>query len=154
MDPVFRQSRMKEERPKGAAMKKAAIYAGLLAFLATPNLGLATTAAAQSTANSEAKTVTVTGKVSCARFGRGSVTPRKGMSVAQTIQYCVVFQHSQYTLVSGNRIYSLTGDPDLLAKMSGQTVTVAGTLSPERPDETAYAFMGTVAVTGIAPTKE
>jgi|SRR5580692_1911983 hypothetical protein len=134
-------------------MKKVAIYAGLFAVLLAPVAGRATTAA-QSSRNTDKSPVTITGKVSCARFGRGSITARKGMSVAQTIQYCVNFQHSEYTLVAGNQIFRLAGDTNLLAKMSGQTVTVGGQLSPEAPDVATYALMGTVAVTNIAPAKE
>ena len=115
---------------------------------------IAASAAAQSSVQAEANAVNITGRVSCARFGRASVTARNGMSVAQTIQYCVVFQRSDYTLVSGNRIYRLTGDSNALAKMSGQTVTVAGRMVPDSPDEAAYALMGTVAVTNVVPTKE
>jgi len=134
-------------------MNKVAIYAGLFAVLASPLAALGSTAA-QSSKNSDANGVTITGRVSCARFGRGSVTPRKGMSVAQTIQYCVVFQHSDYTIIAGKQIFRLTGDKNLLAKVSGQTVTVAGQLSPEAPDVTTYALMGTVAVANVVPTKE
>jgi hypothetical protein len=111
-------------------------------------------AAAQSSVQAETNAVSITGKVSCSRFGRGSVTARKGMSVAQTIQYCANFQGGDYTLVSGNRIYRLTGDTKQLAKMSGQTVEVAGRMVPESPDAAAYALMGTVAVTDVVPTKE
>jgi hypothetical protein len=111
-------------------------------------------AAAQSSVKAETDAVSITGKVSCSRFGRGSVTARKGMSVAQTIWYCANFQGGQYTLVSGNRIYALSGDPKQLAKMSGQTVTVAGHMVPESADTAAVAFMGTVAVTEVVPTKE
>src|SRR5580704_9972251 len=103
-------------------MKKAAIYAGLFAMLVSPLAALASTAS-QSSQNSNGNAVTVTGRVSCAKYGTGSVSARKGMSVAQTIQYCVVFQHSEYTLVTGKQIYKLTGDGNMLAKMSGQTVT-------------------------------
>lgn len=133
-------------------MNKLAIYAGLFAVLASPLAALATTSA-QSSPKSDSSTVTITGKVSCAKFGLGSVTPRKGMSVAQTIQYCVVFQHSEYTLVSGKQIFRLTGDKNLLAKMSGETVTVAGRVSPEPTDVATFALMGTVEATSIAPAK-
>src|ERR1700688_4757912 len=91
-------------------------------------------AAAQSSVQAEANAVSITGKVSCSRFGRGSVTARKGMSVAQTISYCATFQGVAYTLFSGNRIYLLTGDTKQLAKMSGQTVAVAGHMVPEPSD--------------------
>lgn len=111
-------------------------------------------AAAQSSVQADANGVNITGHVSCARFGTGSVTARKGMSVAQTIQYCVNFMHSDYTLVSGNRIYRLSGDNNLLAKMSGQTVTVAGHMVPESTDTATYALMGTVAVSTVVPTKD
>ena len=109
--------------------------------------------AAQSSAQTEANAVTITGKVSCSRFGRGSVTARKGMSVAQTIWYCANFQGGQYTLVSGNRIYALSGDTEVLAKMAGQKVEVAGRMVPESTDTSAVAYMGTVAVSEVAPTK-
>ena len=134
-------------------MNKVAIYAGLFAVLASPLAALGSTAA-QSSKNSDANGVTITGRVSCARFGRGSVTPRKGMSVAQTIQYCANFQGGEYTLVSGNRIYRLTGDTKQLAKMSGQTVAVAGRMVPESSDASTVALMGTVAVTEVAPSKD
>jgi hypothetical protein len=124
----------------------------LIAFAGV--LMLAPMMAAQSTEQAAANAVNVTGRVSCSTFGRGSVTARKGMSVAQTIWYCANFQGGQYTLVSGNRIYALSGDPKQLAKMSGQTVTVAGHMVPESTDRAAVAFMGTVAVTEVVPTKE
>jgi hypothetical protein len=139
--------------PKEAKMKRAVIYAGLLAALISP-LAALTTAAAQSSPNSDTNAVNVSGRVSCSRFGRGSITARKGMSVAQTIWYCATFQGGQYTLVSGNRIYALSGDPKQLAKMAGQTVTVAGHMVPVPPDTAAVAFMGTVSVTEVVPTKE
>jgi hypothetical protein len=111
-------------------------------------------AAAQSSVQAETNAVNITGHVSCSRFGRGSVSARKGMSVAQTIQYCANFQGGDYTLVSGNRIYRLTGDTKALAKMSGRTVTVAGRIVPESTDVATYALMGTVAVTDVVPAKE
>jgi hypothetical protein len=110
--------------------------------------------AAQSSEQSRANAVNVSGRVSCSRFGRGSVTARKGMSVAQTIWYCTNFQGGQYTLVSGNRVYALSGDPKQLAKVAGQTVTVAGYMAPESADTSAVVLMGTVAVTDVVPTKE
>jgi hypothetical protein len=149
----IRRFSTRENDYKGATMKKIAIYAGLFAFLVSP-LAVRTTSAAQSGKTSDANPITVTGHVSCAKFGTGSVTARKGMSVAQTIQYCVVFQHSEYTLVSGNHIFKLEGDNNLLAKMSGKTVTVAGHVSPDTTDVAAYALMGTVAVDSVVPTKE
>ena len=76
------------------------------------------------------------------------------MSVAQTIQYCANFQGGAYTLVSGNRIYLLKGDTKELAKMSGQTVAVAGRMVPESSDTASYALMGTVSVTEVVPTKD
>jgi hypothetical protein len=117
-------------------------------------LALGPRVAAQSSVQAEANAVSITGKVSCSRFGGGSVTARKGMSVAQTIQYCANFQGGEYTLVSGRRIYRLTGDRNQLAKMSGQTVAVAGRLVPESTDTATYALMGTVAVSEVAPTKQ
>ena len=107
-----------------------------------------------SSAKADANSVNITGHVSCAKFGTGSVTARKGMSVAQTIQYCVNFMHSDYTLVSGNRVYRLAGDKNLLAKVSGQSVTVAGHMVPESTDTAAVALMGTVAVSDVAPAKD
>jgi hypothetical protein len=76
------------------------------------------------------------------------------MSVAQTIQYCVAFQGADYTLVSGNKIYRLTGNKDMLAKMSGQTVTVAGRMVPESSDVATLVPMGTVAVSEVLPAKD
>ncbi len=122
------------------------VFAGILT--------LAPMMAAQSSTQTGANGVTVTGRVSCSKFGRGSVSARKGMSVAQTIQYCANFQGGQYTLVSGNKIYALSGDSKLLAKMSGQTVAVAGHMAPESSDTNQVAYMGTVAVTDIVPAKE
>jgi hypothetical protein len=142
---------IKQNESKGATMKKVAIYAGLFAILAASLAPLATTAA-QSSVQADANAVTITGKVSCSRFGIGSITARKAMSVAQTVQYCVNFQQGVYTLVSGKQIYKLTGDSNLLAKMSGQTVSVAGHVSPEEP-ATSYALMGTLQATSIAPAK-
>ena len=110
--------------------------------------------ASQSQAKADAGAVNITGQVSCSRFGRGSVTARKGMSVAQTIQYCVTFQGADYTLVSGNKIYRLTGDKNMLAKVSGQTVTVAGHMGPEQTDVATVQLMGTVAVSDVAPAKD
>jgi hypothetical protein len=140
-----------EKNNKGAVMKKVAIYAGLFAVLASPFPALATTAA-QSSAQAKENSVSITGKVSCSKFGIGSITARKAMSIAQTIQYCVNFQGGVYTLVSGKQIYRLTGDSNLLAKMSGQTVAVAGQVSPEEP-ATSYALMGNLQATSIAPAK-
>lgn len=125
-----------------------------LALIGLAGFGAALPSAAQSSVKAETNAVNITGRVSCAKFGTGSVTARKGMSVAQTIQYCVVFQHSEYTLVSGNRIYRLTGDNSQLARMSGETVTVAGRMVPESTDLAATMLMGTVAVTNVVPTKE
>jgi len=133
-------------------MKKLAIYAGLFAILASP-LAVPATTAAQSSVKAEANAVSVTGKVSCSRFGTGSITARKGMSVAQTIWYCANFQGGQYTLVSGKQIFRLTGDKNLLAKMSGQTVIVAGHVSQDEPEAASYALMGTLQATTIAPAK-
>jgi hypothetical protein len=133
-------------------MKKLAIYAGLLAVLASPFAALAAPAS-QSNTKTDSNTVTITGKVSCSRFGIGSITARKGMSIAQTIQYCVNFQNGQYTVVSGNQIFGLTGDRNLLAKMSGQTVTVSGHLNTDQPSGTSYALMGTVEATTVTPAK-
>jgi hypothetical protein len=76
------------------------------------------------------------------------------MSAAQTIQYCVNFQGGDYTLVSGSKIYRLTGDKDQLAKVSGQTVDVAGQMVPEQTDVAMTEPMGTVAVSQVAPAKE
>lgn len=133
-------------------MNKVAIYAGLFAVLANPLSALATPAA-QSSMKSSSDSVTITGRVSCSRFGGGSVTARKGMSIAQTIQYCVVFGNHDYTLVSGNKIFRLTGGRNLLAKMSGQTVTVAGHLNTYEPAGSSYELMGTVEATSVAPAK-
>jgi hypothetical protein len=130
-------------------MKKVAIYLGLLTVLASPISALATPAA-QSPMPTEANTVSIKGKVSCSRFGRGSVTPRKGMSVSQTIQWCANFRLNggDYTLVSGGNIYRLTGDNKLLAKMSGQTVTVVGRLSaPEVPTDVLSSTLEATSVT-------
>lgn len=133
-------------------MKNVVIHVGLLAAVVTL-AAAGTTQAAQSAGKSDANAVKITGKVSCARFGRGSITPRKGMSVSQTIQYCVTFQHSEYTLVAGNQIFLLAGDQKVLAKMSGETVTIDGRLSKESPDVARYALMSTVEVTNVVPTK-
>jgi hypothetical protein len=110
---------------------------------------------AQSQARNEADGVTITGRVSCSRFGTGSVTPHKGMSVAQTINFCANtnLQGGAYTLVSGNRIYRLIGDSKELAKMSGQTVEVAGRMVPESTDNSAVALMDAVAVTTVVSHK-
>jgi hypothetical protein len=141
----------KENDYIGATMKKLAIYAGLFAVLASPFAALAAPAA-QSSTRSNSDSVTITGRVSCSRFGGGTVTPRKGMSVAQTIQYCANFMGGQYTIVSGNKIFRLTGDKNVLAKMSGQDVTVAGRLNTDEPTA-SYALMGTVEATSVAPAK-
>lgn len=133
-------------------MKRVVIYAGLFAVLASPLMALATQAA-QSSVQAEANPVSIIGKVSCSRFSIGSITARKGMSVAQTIQYCVNFQHGEYTLVSGRQIFRLTGNTNLLAKLSGQTVAVAGRLSQNEPSGVSYVLMGTVEATSIAPAK-
>jgi hypothetical protein len=111
-------------------------------------------AASQSSARAEKDAVNITGQVSCSKFGRGTVSARKGMSVAQTIQYCVAFQGGDYTLVSGNKIYRLAGDKNALAKVSAQTVTVAGHMLPEQTDVSTVALMGTVAVSQVVPSKE
>ena len=125
-----------------------------MALLVLAGACVALPAAAQSSARSDANTVKISGQVSCTKFGRGTVTARKGMSVAQTIQYCVNFQGGDYTLVSGNRIYRLTGDKNLLAKASGQTVNVAGEMVPEQTDVAMVEPMGTVAVSQVGPAKE
>ena len=117
-------------------------------------LTLAPMIAAQPSVKNEAYAVSITGQVSCSRFGRGSVTARKGMSVAQTVQYCANFQGGEYTLVSGNRIYRLAGDTKELAKMSGRTVSVAGHMVPESTDVAAYELKGTVEVSEVIPTKD
>jgi hypothetical protein len=137
---------------KGATMKKIAIYAGLFAILAGTLAPLATTAA-QSSMKANSDAVTITGRVSCSRFGGGSVTARKGMSVAQTIQFCANFMGGQYTIVSGKQIFLLTGDKNVLAKMSGQTVTVAGRVNTNEAERPSYALMGTVEATSISPAK-
>jgi hypothetical protein len=141
-----------ENLQKGATMKKIAIYAGLFAVLASPLAALASTSA-QSVRQTDSSGVSITGKVSCSRFGGGTITPRKGMSVAQTIQYCATFQGGEFTLVSGKQIFKLSGDKNQLAKMSGQTVTVAGRMLPPDTDVQTYALMGTVAVSNISPSK-
>src|ERR1700733_9072052 len=111
---------------------------------------------AQSKARNEADGVTITGRVSCSRFGTGSVTAHKGMSVAQTINFCANtnLQGGVYTLVAGNRIYRLIGDSKELAKMSGQTVEVAGRMVPESTDNSAVAMMDAVAVTTVVSHKD
>jgi hypothetical protein len=134
-------------------MKSKMIYTMALAGFASI-CAVLPSAAAQSSMQAEANAVSITGRVSCSKFGRGSVTARKAMSVAQTIQYCANFHGGAYTLVSGNRIYLLTGDTKQLAKMSGQTVAVAGRLVPEPSDTASVALMGTVSVTEVVPTKE
>ncbi len=133
-------------------MKKVAIYAGLFAVLGSPFAALAAPAA-QSSMKADSDSVTITGRVSCSRFGGASVTARKGMSVAQTIQYCANSMGGKYTLVSGKQIFFLTGDSNVLAKMSGQTVTVAGRLDTNEADRPSYALMGTVEATSVAPAK-
>ena len=133
-------------------MKKIAIYVGLFAVLAGPLAPLATTAA-QSSVQAETNAVSITGKVSCSRFGIGSISARKGMSIAQTIWYCATFQGGEYTLVSGKEIFRLTGDRNLLEKMAGQTVVVAGRVSPDGPAATSYVLMGNLQATSIAPAK-
>jgi hypothetical protein len=133
-------------------MKNIAIYAGLFAVLAIPYTALATPAA-QSSTRTEANAVSIKGRVSCSKFGTGSVTPRKGMSVAQTIQYCVVFQHGVYTLVSGKQIFGLSGNMNALAKLSGQTVEIAGSMRSDEPSNATFVTMGTVETTSIAPAK-
>jgi hypothetical protein len=143
---------IKENDYKGATMKKVAIYAGLFAVLASPLAALATPAA-QSSMKSDSDSVTITGRVSCSKFGGGSVTPRKGMSVAQTVQFCAHFMGGRYTIVAGKQIFFLTGDEKALAKMSGQTVTVAGRMNTSEAERPSYALMGTVEATSIAPAK-
>jgi hypothetical protein len=56
--------------------------------------------------------------------------------------------------VAGNRIYRLIGDSKELAKMSGQTVEVAGRMVPESTDNSAVAFMDAVAVTSVVSHKD
>jgi hypothetical protein len=109
--------------------------------------------AAQSSVQAEANAVSIKGRVSCSRFGIGSISVRKGMSIAQTIWYCATFQGGEYTLVSGKQIFRLTGDRNLLAKMAGQAVVVAGRVSPDETPATSYVLMGTLQATSIAPAK-
>ena len=142
----------KENDFNGVTMKNLAIYAGLFAVLASPFAALAAPAA-QSSMKADSDSVTITGRVSCSRFGGGSVTARKGMSVAQTIQFCAHFMGGQYTIVSGKQIFLLTGDEKVLAKMSGQTVTVAGRLNTNEAERPSYALMGTVEATSVSPAK-
>jgi hypothetical protein len=123
-------------------------------IVAAGALALAPMIAAQPSAKNEANAVSITGQVSCSRFGRGSVTARKGMSVAQTIQYCANSRGGEYTLVSGNRIYRLAGDAKELAKMSGKTVSVAGHMVPESTDTAALELKGTVEVSEVLASKE
>jgi len=149
---VYSSGIKRENNYKGATMKKVAFYAGLFAVLASPFAALAAPAA-QSSMKADSDSVTITGRVSCSRFGGGSVTARKGMSVAQTIQYCANTMGGQYTIVSGKQIFLLTGDRNVLAKMSGQTVTVAGRLNTNEADRPSYALMGTVEATSVAPAK-
>jgi hypothetical protein len=125
-----------------------------MTLVAFAGIWAALPAAAQSPTNANTNTVKISGQVSCTKFGPGAVTPRKGMSAAQTIQYCVNFQGGDYTLVSGSKIYRLTGDKDQLAKVSGQTVDVAGQMVPEQTDVAMTEPMGTVAVSQVAPAKE
>ncbi len=129
-----------------------AIYAGLFAVLAGL-FAASATPAAESSMKADPESVTITGRVICSRFGGGSVTARKGMSVAQTIQFCANFMGGQYTIVSGKQIFLLTGDRNVLAKMSGQTVTVAGRLNTNEVERPTYALMGTVEATSVAPAK-
>ena len=131
-------------------MEKLAMCAGLLAVFAYP-FAASANSATQSSMPKDASAVNLTGQVSCSRFGHGSVSARKGMSVSQTIQVCA--QRYDYTLVSGKQIYRLTGDTNLLAKMSGKTVTLEGRFYPGAPEEASYVLPGTVAVTSISPTK-
>jgi hypothetical protein len=139
------------EHPKGETMThKMKISLFLLAGV----LALVPMLAAQSSVRADANTVSIKGRVSCSKFGTGTVSASKGRSIAQIIQYCVNFQNGVYTVVSGNHIYGLAGDTKLLAKMSGQTVTVAGRVVPESTDVATYAYMGTVAVTEVVPAKE
>jgi hypothetical protein len=111
-------------------------------------------AAAQSFGKADVAPVSITGKVSCTKFGRGSITARKGMSVAQTIWYCATFQGGDYSVVSGNKIYRLAGDKNMLAKLAGENVTVGGHMLPEQTDEATVALMGTVEVSDVARSKD
>ena len=153
VDPFFANDSI-QTGLKGANMKKIAFYLGLFAVVALTFAAL-NTLAAQSTARADANNVSVKGKVSCSRFGRGDVTPRKGMSVAQTINYCANFplQGGEYTLVAGGQVYRLTGDKNLLAKMSGETVTVVGKLSPVSAEVATNLLSPTLEATSVTTAK-
>jgi len=130
------------------------ILVARIALIVFGGICVALPAASQSSRKADAAPVSITGRVSCTKFGRGSVSARKGMSVAQTIWYCATFQGGDYSVVSGNKIYRLEGDKNMLAKLAGQTVTVGGQIVPEPSDEATVALMGTVAVSDVAPSKD
>ncbi len=145
--------RMGRKDPEEKAMRKI-MKTRISLIVIAGVLTLAPMIAAQTPVKSEASTVSITGQVSCSQFGRGSVTARKGMSVAQTIQYCANFQGGEYTLITGNRVYRLAGDTKELAKMSGKTVAVAGHMVPESTDTATYALKGILEVIEVVPSKE
>ena len=75
---LFIRTLTRENNYKGATMKKAAFYAGLFAVLASPFAALAAPAA-QSSMKADSDGVTITGRVSCSRFGGSSVqTSQRG----------------------------------------------------------------------------
>jgi hypothetical protein len=106
--------------------------------------------ASQNQTNTAPNTVNFTGKVSCSKFG-ASTPSQKGMSQSMAIQQCIS-QGYTYVLVVGKRVYPLEGDHKELAKMVGQTVTVAGHLNAEKPTGAESAFNGTLEATTIKPS--
>jgi hypothetical protein len=131
-------------------MSKVQIHRILFVSLAT--IFVVLPVAAQSSPRIAAKSVSVTGTVSCSKFA-GVAVPRKAFTVAETIHLCIS-QGYDYTLVAGKDIYPLQGDKKQLWALAGETVTVTGNLNPDRPKGAAYAMMDTIETKTIVPAKD
>jgi hypothetical protein len=144
------QRRQTVKQSKGDVMSKVLIHRILFVALAT--IFMVLPAAAQSSARAAAKSVSVTGTVSCSKFA-GLAVQQKAFTVAETIHMCISQGYS-YTLVAGKEVYPLQGDKKQLWAMAGETVTVTGNLNPDRPKGAAYAMMDTIETTTIVPAKD
>jgi hypothetical protein len=144
------QRRQTVKQSKGDAMSKVLIHRIL--FVVFASIFTVLPAAAQSSPRPTAKSVSVTGTVSCSKFA-GLAVQQKAFTIAETIHMCIS-QGYGYTLVAGKEVYPLQGDKKQLWAMAGETVTVSGNLNPDRPKGAAYAMMDTIETTTIVPAKD
>jgi hypothetical protein len=92
--------------------------------------------------------VTLTGTVSCSKFG-ASRPSQKGFSQAEAIHMCISQGYS-YVLVVGKRVYPLEGDGKQFSRLVGEKVTISGRLNPEKPVEKETFYDGTLQPGSIA----